>query len=93
MISRMKKMSKSKNIRYGLPFVSLLVVGSFGLSEFSSIVIAKREERNRMLTAEETLAFQKTVEKVDVAEEYQKTMEKLDIETWENKRGPRPWEE
>ena len=93
LISKLKKMTKSKNFRYGLPFVSLLVVGSFGLSEFSSIVIAKREERNRMLTTEEALAFQKTVERVDVEEEFKKTMEKLDIEVWENKRGPRPWEE
>ena len=91
--SRLKIITKSKGFRYGLPFVSLLVVGSFGLSEFSSIVIDKREEKNRMLSAEETLAFQKSVEKVDVEEEYQKTMEKLDIEHWENKRGPRPWEE
>ena len=92
-ISRLKQATRSKNFRYGLPFISLLVVGSFGLSEFSSIVIAKREERNRMLSAEEALAFQKTVEKVDVEEEYHKTMEKLDIEVWENKRGPRPWEQ
>lgn len=69
------------------------MVGSFGLSEFSSIVIAKREQKNRMLSAEEALAFQKTVKTVDVEEEYVKTMKKLDIENWENKRGPRPWEE
>ncbi len=93
LISSLKNLTKSKNFRYGLPFVSLLVIGSFGLSEFSSIVITKREEKNRMLTAEEALAFQKTVEKVDVEEEYKKTMEKLDIDVWENKRGPRSWEQ
>lgn len=89
----LRQIARSKAFRYGLPFVSLLVVGSFGLSEFSSIVIDKREQKNRMLSAEETLSFQKAVDKVDVEEEYQKTMEKLDIEHWENKRGPRPWEE
>jgi len=62
------------------------------LSEFSSIVIAKREQKNRTLSAEEALAFQKTVKKIDVEEEYVRTMEKLDIDNWENKRGPRPWE-
>lgn len=93
LIRSLKQFVRSKTFRYGIPFVSLLVVGSFGLSEFSSIVITKREERNRTLTAEEALAFQKTVKHVDVEEEYEKTMKKLDIENWENKRGPRPWEE
>lgn len=45
-----------------------------------------------MLTAEEMLSFQKKAEKVDLEEEFKRTNEKLDIERWENKRGPRPWE-
>lgn len=93
LLYNVRQIARSRAFRYGMPFVSLLVVGSFGLSEFSSIVIDKREQKNRMLSAEETLAFQKTVEKVDVEDEYHKTMDKLDIEHWENKRGPRPWEE
>lgn len=87
------QLRRSKFLRYGLPFISLLVLGSYGLSEFTSIVVKRREEKNRMLTAEEMLSFQKKVEKVDLEEEYQKTNEKLDIERWENKRGPRPWEQ
>ena len=90
---RLRGFTKGRTFRYGVPFVSLLVIGSFGLSEFTSIVVAKREEKNRRLSVEEALEFQKTVKKVDVREEYEKTMEKLDIENWENKRGPRPWEE
>ena len=46
-----------------------------------------------MLTAEETLSFQKKKKQVDVEEEFMKLQEELDIEQWENKRGPRPWEE
>ena len=86
------KLRRSKFLRFGLPFVSLLVLGSYGLSEFTSIVVKKREEKNRMLTAEEMLSFQKTTT-VNVEEEYKRTNEKLDIEHWENKRGPRPWEQ
>ena len=86
------KLRRSKFLRYGLPFISLLVLGSYGLSEFTSIVVRKREEKNRMLTAEEMLSFQKKTEKVDLEEEFKRTNEKLDIERWENKRGPRPWE-
>ncbi len=83
---------RSKALKFGLPFVSLLVIGSFGLSEFTSINVKKREEKNRSLTAEEALQFQKKVKKVDVEEEFKDLNEKLDIEHWENKRGPRPWE-
>ena len=91
--SFVSQLRRSKFLRYGLPFISLLVLGSYGLSEFTSIVVKKREEKNRMLTAEEMLSFQKKAEKIDLVEEYKRTNEKLDIEHWENKRGPRPWEQ
>ena len=65
----------------------------FGLAEFTSIRVTKRDEKNRMLTADETLKFMKKKERVDVDEEYKELMEKLDIDQWENKRGPRPWED
>lgn len=73
--------------------IGFVVLGSFGLSEFTSIRVQKRDERNRMLTAEETLSFMKKKERVDVEEEFHKMQEDLDIDTWENKRGPRPWEQ
>lgn len=92
-LGNIRAFTRRRSIRYGLPFVSLLVVGSFGLSEFSSIVIAKREQKNRMLTTEEARAFQGPPKEFNMEEEYEKTMVKLDIEHWENKRGPRPWEE
>lgn len=92
-LGSIRAFTRRKSIRYGLPFVSLLVVGSFGLSEFSSIVIAKRDQKNRRLTTEEARAFQGPQKEFSMEEEYEKTMEKLDIEHWENRRGPRPWEE
>jgi cytochrome c oxidase assembly protein subunit 16 len=92
-VGRVKKFTRRKSVRYGLPFISLLVVGSFGLSEFSSIVIAKREQKNRRLTTEEARAFQNPPKEFKIEEEYERTMKKLDIDHWENKRGPRPWEE
>lgn len=92
-LGSVRKFTRRRSVRYGLPFVSLLVVGSFGLSEFSSIVIARREKNNRRLTTEEARAFQGPPKEFNIEEEYEKTMKKLDIEHWENKRGPRPWEE
>ena len=92
-IGVLRRIARNKSFRYGMPFISLLVVGSFGLSEFSSIVISKREEKNRMLSTEESRAFLNPEKEFDIEEEYEKTMKKLDIDHWENKRGPRPWEE
>ena len=74
--------------------MSLVVLGSFGLSEFSSVIVAKREENNKRLTVEEALKATGVGNiKVDVQEEYERMMDELDIEHWENIRGPRPWEE
>ena len=73
--------------------IAFVVVGSFGLSEFTSIRVKKLDEKTHMLTAEESLSFMKKKERVDVNEEFQELMEKLDIDEWENKRGPRPWED
>lgn len=70
-----------------------MLLGSFGLTEFTSIIVSKREEKNRMLTVDEALAVTKTVKHIDVEEEYKKMKTSLDIDNWENKRGPRPWEE
>uniref|UniRef100_A0A1X7VK45 Cytochrome c oxidase assembly protein COX16 homolog, mitochondrial n=1 Tax=Amphimedon queenslandica TaxID=400682 RepID=A0A1X7VK45_AMPQE len=80
-------------LKVGLPMILFLVAGSYGLTQFTSIRIKKRDEKNRMLTAEETLSFQKAKKVVVVEEEYEQLMESLDINNWENKRGPRPWEE
>ena len=73
--------------------ILFVVIGSFGLSEFTSIRVKKRDEKTHMLTAKETLSFKKKKERVDVDEEFEETMKKLDIDHWENKRGPRPWED
>ena len=70
-----------------------VIIGSHGLTEFVKIKVKRRDEKTRMLTAEETLNFQKKVETVNVQDEYDKLQEKLDIDHWNNKRGPRPWEE
>ncbi|CAI8036984.1 Cytochrome c oxidase assembly protein COX16, mitochondrial [Geodia barretti] len=86
---------RSRFLRFGLPFLSFMVLGSFGLAEFTDIRVKKRDEKTHMLTAEETLQFQKKVKVVDVEEELEKTLKELDIEHWVNKRVPRPpgWED
>ena len=74
--------------RSGVPMILFVVIGSFGLAEFTEIRVKKRDQKTHMLTAQESLKFQK----IDVEEEFRKMQQKLDIDNWENKRGPRPWE-
>lgn len=73
--------------------ILFVIIGSHGLTEFMKIKVKKRDEKSRMLTAEETLSFQKKKKTVNVEEEYSELQEKLDIDHWNNKRGPRPWED
>ncbi|KAG6444935.1 cytochrome c oxidase assembly protein COX16 homolog, mitochondrial [Manduca sexta] len=84
-------LSKRKSFKYGLPFVVFVVGGSFGLKEwtqiryqFSKVKGVSKEEAEKM-----GLHKDKKVTLEDTYEEIQK----LDIDNWENKRGPRPWEE
>lgn len=72
--------------------ILFMVIGSFGLAEFTEIRVKKRDQKSHMLSAEETLKFGKKKKKVDVEEEFRKMQKDLDIDNWENKRGPRPWE-
>ncbi|XP_076032868.1 cytochrome c oxidase assembly protein COX16 homolog l(3)neo43 isoform X2 [Oratosquilla oratoria] len=82
-----------RSVRYAIPFMILVVGGSFGLKEFAQIrydyggrKLIKKED------AEEHGVKMKDRSEVTLETEYEK-IEKLDIDTWENKRGPRPWEE
>lgn len=84
---------KNRFLSYGLPMIVFIVAASYGLAEFTSIRVKKRDDKNRILTAEETLNFQKKVKNVVVEDEFESLKKKLDIDNWENKRGPRPWEE
>ena len=92
MSSRLSGLGRSRFFRFGLPLIAFVVVGSVGLSEFTSIRVRKRDEKNRSLTADEALQFQKKVGRVDVDQEFSRIQETVDISNWENKRGPRPWE-
>jgi len=94
LVRNLKRIVRGKSFQYGVPFVSLIVIGSFGLSEFSSVIVAKREENNKRLTVEEALAATGVSKsKVNVEDEYKRMIKELDIENWRNVRGPRPWEE
>ncbi|XP_054712311.1 cytochrome c oxidase assembly protein COX16 homolog, mitochondrial-like [Uloborus diversus] len=87
---QLQRLQKRKHVKYGVPFVLLLVIGSFGIEKFASLRYEFR--RNETLKPEnlEKLGIKK--KKVVLEEEYEE-YKKIDIDSWENIRGPRPWEE
>ncbi|XP_044735964.1 cytochrome c oxidase assembly protein COX16 homolog, mitochondrial [Chrysoperla carnea] len=92
-LSKLKQLYRKKFIRYGIPFMCLVVGGSFGLREFTQIKFQFKPTKK--ITPEEAEKYgvkMKNPKEVTLESEYEKIKE-LDIEHWENIRGPRPWEE
>uniref|UniRef100_A0A2M3ZKZ9 Cytochrome c oxidase assembly protein COX16 homolog, mitochondrial n=1 Tax=Anopheles braziliensis TaxID=58242 RepID=A0A2M3ZKZ9_9DIPT len=85
--------SKRKSFRYGVPFLLLMVGGSFGLQQFAQLryTFSKKGSLTRQ-EAEKYGVNMKKQEEVTLEGEYEK-IKTLDIEHWDNIRGPRPWEE
>ncbi|XP_020619894.1 cytochrome c oxidase assembly protein COX16 homolog, mitochondrial-like [Orbicella faveolata] len=81
-------------LKFGVPMITLIVGGSFALKEFTEIKIKRRDEKTFMLNKEEALkALPHKAKEVSLEEAYKDLTKNLDIDNWENKRGPRPWEE
>lgn len=82
---------KSKFIRFGAPFILLVVGGSFGLREFSQI---RYDHRKIKLISPEELKKQgiemKPRGSVTIETEYKKLIEEVNLEDYENKRIARP---
>ncbi|XP_059620366.1 cytochrome c oxidase assembly protein COX16 homolog, mitochondrial [Phlebotomus argentipes] len=84
---------QQKFFKYGAPFIILVTGGSFALREFTSL--RYQFAKNTQITPEEMKKHGIEMKKpgeVTLESEYEK-IKKLDIDNWENKRGPRPWEQ
>ncbi|XP_074643720.1 cytochrome c oxidase assembly protein COX16 homolog, mitochondrial-like [Tubulanus polymorphus] len=83
----------SKHFRkFGAPFLVLVLGGSFGLRYFTSL--RYEFSRKKAITEEEAEEFglQMRKEKVTLDSEY-KRLQEMELDTWDNIRGPRPWED
>ncbi|XP_050438292.1 cytochrome c oxidase assembly protein COX16 homolog, mitochondrial [Adelges cooleyi] len=82
---------KNKFLRYGAPFIILIVGGSFGLKEFSQV---RYDYRKVKFLSPEELRKQgiemKPRGSVTIETEYQKLLEQVNLDEYENKRIPRP---
>ncbi|KAI9555349.1 hypothetical protein GHT06_017864 [Daphnia sinensis] len=84
---KMERFFKKKSVKYSIPFLVLVVGGSFGLKQFT--------ENRQILSKDEAEKWgitKKDKSEVTLESEFEK-VKQIDINNWENKRGPRPWEE
>lgn len=81
-----------KGLKYGVPFMVLVVGGSFWLKDFASIRYQFRKTES--IKPEDYLAagVVKKEKPPTLEEEFEK-VKQIDTEHWESIRGPRPWEE
>ncbi|KAI4486911.1 hypothetical protein M0802_012230 [Mischocyttarus mexicanus] len=83
---------KNKNFRYGIPFVILVIGGSYGLKEFTQLRYTYKQNSEYYTEAKKEGIEVKKPGEVTLESEYEKIKE-MDIDNWKNVRIPRPWEE
>lgn len=92
-IQKFNTFRRKKSFKYGIPFLILVVGGSFGLKEFTSL--RYQYAKKQPVSPEDMKKFGVNMKKpseVTLESEFEK-VKKIDIDHWEQKRGPRPWEE
>ena len=89
------RLQANRQVRIGLPLIVFLLVGSYGLSEFTQIRYEMHKRQGRNLEMEEELKKRKIKKKPQksLEEVYDETVAKMDLNSWYNIRGPRPDED
>jgi cytochrome c oxidase assembly protein subunit 16 len=88
------KIRKRNFFAFGVPFLVLLIGGSFALKHYAHLRYAFRKKT--MLSREEAEAMGIKLKPANEAATLESEFERLkntDIDTWTNIRGPRPWED
>jgi len=86
-------LKKNKFLTFGVPFLVLLVGGSFALKHFAQLRYTFRKKIliTRERAEELGIKMKKVGDEPTLESEFEK-MKKIDIDNWVNIRGPRPWE-
>ena len=85
----------SKQLQTGIPLLVFLLVGSYGLSEFTQVRYEIHKRQGRNFEMEEELKERKLKKKPSksLEEIYDETVGNMDTNAWFNIRGPRPDED
>jgi len=83
---------RTRLFQFGLPFFVLVIGGSFGMQHFAKTRYEYRRAQMLPREVEQAGLTMRKPGEVTLEKEFEK-IQKMDIDNWENKRGPRPWEE
>ncbi|KAK3330558.1 cytochrome c oxidase assembly protein COX16-domain-containing protein [Apodospora peruviana] len=81
-------MAKRPFLLFGLPFLTVIVAGSFVLTPATAIRYERHDRKVRQMTRNEELGVGTTKRRVDMREEYYRLAAK-DLDNWEQKRVQR----
>ncbi|EQL01737.1 Cytochrome c oxidase assembly protein COX16 [Ophiocordyceps sinensis CO18] len=93
--------SKRPFLSFGLPFLAVIVAGSFVLTRATAIRYERQDRKVRKLTKDEELGVRRSARKVDMKEEYYRNDRLIegstiaqrlagrDLDDWEQKRVER----
>jgi cytochrome c oxidase assembly protein subunit 16 len=71
-------MAKYPFLTFGLPFMAVIVAGSFVLTPATAVRYERQDRKVRQMTREEELGVRRGARKVDMREEYNVSQ----LETW-----------
>lgn len=83
-----KNMNRNPFLWFGLPFCSLIVLGSFWLSEFTAVRYDQQDKKVQELQEEDVVKMRSNKREFDIKEEYYR-LQGLGEQDWEPKRIPR----
>ncbi|KAK4176894.1 putative cytochrome c oxidase-assembly factor cox-16 [Triangularia setosa] len=81
-------MAKRPFLLFGLPFLTVIIGGSFVLTPATAIRYERHDRKVRTMTRDEELGIGQQRRKVDMREEYYRLASK-DLDDWEQKRVKR----
>lgn len=80
--------AKHPFLLFGLPFISVMVLGSFFLTPATALRYERHDRKVQTTTKEEALSVGRNKRKIDMKEEYYRLAAK-DIDNWEQRRVER----
>ncbi|PKS09578.1 hypothetical protein jhhlp_004195 [Lomentospora prolificans] len=84
-----RAIAKHPFLAFGLPFLTIIVAGSFVLTPATAIRYEKHDRKVRQLSKEQELNVRKNPRRVDWRDEYQKLRADKDLDDWQQKRVER----
>ncbi|KAI0154108.1 cytochrome c oxidase assembly protein COX16-domain-containing protein [Xylariaceae sp. FL1272] len=81
-------MARHPFLLFGLPFMSVIVAGSFILTPATAVRYEKHDRKVRQMSRDEELGVGKAGRKVNIKDEYYRLAAK-DLDSWEQKRVKR----